>query len=520
MEKKTIVIIGAGPAGLTAAYELIKTGNYIPVIIEKLDIPGGLCRTVNYRGNRIDIGGHRFFSKSDKVLDWWLKILPLENNASGEIDIAYQNKSKIFTVGSIETDSSTDDVMLLRNRKSRIYFLKKLFPYPISLSFSTLKKLGIGRSFKIVFSYLASKLFPSKPENTLKDFLLNRFGKELYKTFFEDYTRKVWGVDPEKIPAEWGRQRIKGVSAYKIIINALKKKKKNDIYQKDTETSLIEKFLYPKYGPGQLWEKVASEIITNDGVILYNHDVTLVNADNDFIKNISIVNVDTGEIKTINGDFFISTMPVKDLINSLRPAPGNHLIQIANGLEYREFITVGLLVKKLKLKDQDENFIRDNWIYIQEKGVKIGRLQIFNNWSPYMANNPDTVWLGLEYFCNEGDELWSMPENELLKFAEKELIQIGILYDNTVLDGTVIKVEKAYPGYFGTYDKMDELRDYLNGYKNLFLAGRNGMHRYNNQDHSMLTAMEVVNKIIKGDTDKTSIWAINTETDYHEEEKQ
>lgn len=512
-----MLIIGAGPAGLTAAYELIKTGNFSPIVIEKLDIPGGLSRTVNYKGNRIDIGGHRFFSKSDKVLEWWLEILPLENGTDEEVKISYQNKYRTFKNLNAGATTSTDDVMLVRERNSRIYFLKQLFSYPVKLNGTTLKKLGIRRSLKILLSYIISKICPSKPENTLKDFLINHFGKELYKTFFEAYTRKVWGVEPEKIPSEWGKQRIKGVSVSAIITNAIKTKRKSDIRQKETETSFIEKFLYPKYGPGQLWEKVASEIIQNGGIILYNHEVTGLNTANDIIQNIEIVDKTNGVSFPIRGEFFISTMPIKDLINALKPVPERELKQVADGLEYREFISIGLLVKKLLLKEKNGSAVRDNWIYIQEKDVKLGRLQIFNNWSPWLVKDPATIWLGLEYFCQNDDELWKMNEKELIILAETELIKIGIIENNVVIDGTVIKVEKAYPGYFGTYSEIHLLRRYLDNYKNLFLIGRNGMHRYNNQDHSMLTAMEAVHKIINGDSDKSSIWTINTEEIYHEE---
>jgi len=516
MEKKKVVIIGAGPAGLTAAYELLNKSDIIPIVIEKLNIPGGLSRTINYKGNKIDIGGHRFFSKSDKVLEWWLKILPFEKDVAGQVNINYQNKLKSFSA-PVVGNTSPDEVMLLRNRNSRIYFLKQLFPYPVTMNISTLKKLGVIRSLKILFSYFVSKVFPIKSENTLKDFLINRFGKELYKTFFEDYTRKVWGVEPEKIPAEWGRQRIKGVSVSTIIANAIKKKKSDDLRQKNVETSLIEKFLYPKYGPGQLWEKVANKIVQAGGTIIFDHEVKELNTNNGAIEKVLIKHTLTSEQKIIEGDFFISTMPIKDLVNALDEPLSKNIIEIANGLEYREFITIGLLVKQLELKEKDGNLIKDNWIYIQEKGVKLGRLQIFNNWSPFMVNDPETVWLGLEYFCQRDDYLWSMSEQDLLQLAKNELMQIGIINKNAVIDGTVIKVEKAYPGYFGTYDKINEVRDRLDQYENLFLIGRNGMHRYNNQDHSMLTAIEAVNKIINDDRDKSSIWAINTEDIYHEE---
>lgn len=509
------MIIGAGPAGLTAAYELLKTGRHIPVVIEKLSIPGGLSRTVNYKGNRLDIGGHRFFSKSDKVLDWWLDILPLENGLSGEIKISYQNKFK--NVKPSTGAAASDEAMLLRDRKSRIYFLKKLFPYPIKLDIHTFKKLGAVLSLKILLSYIYSRVFPVRPENSLRDFLYNRFGKQLYSIFFKDYTRKVWGVDAEHIPAEWGKQRIKGVSVSKIIANSVKRKRPDDILQKNVETSLIQRFLYPKYGPGQLWEKVAAQVVSQGGRILYDQEVINISVSGDHIQYVSIRNAHTQDVQVIKGDCFISTMAIKDLVKALTPPVSPQLAQIAEGLEYREFISIGLLVKDLSLKEPDGKLISDNWIYIQEKGVKMGRLQIFNNWSPYMVNDKNTVWLGLEYFCQKDDELWSMPENELLKLAESELIEMGIVPQGSVLDGTVIKVEKAYPGYFGTYNQIGVLREYLDRFKNLFLVGRNGMHRYNNQDHSMLTAMEAVHKIINGEIDKASVWEINTEYEYQEE---
>jgi protoporphyrinogen oxidase len=517
MNKKTVLIVGAGPAGLTAAYELVNTGNFIPIVIEKLDIPGGLSRTINYKGNRIDIGGHRFFSKSDKILDWWLKILPLESGNGEQIKISYQNKSRIVSNFNAGSHPSSEQVMMVRDRSSRVYFLNQLFPYPIKLDLTTLKKLGFSRAFKILFSFVGAKIFPSNPENSLKDFLINRFGKELYKTFFEAYTLKVWGIEADKIPSAWGKQRIKGVSVSSIITNALKKKRTNDIRQKQMETSFIEKFLYPRYGPGQLWEKVANDIVKSGGVILYNHEVTALSNANSIIQNAEIIDTINQRTQTIQADFFISTMPIKDLMNRMRPGVSENLKQAANALEYRDFITVGLLVNQLKLKNNNGGALLDNWIYIQENNVKLGRLQIFNNWSPYMVNNSETVWLGLEYFCQNEDSLWQMSEKELLKFAESELVKIGIIDKGAAIDGTVIKVEKAYPCYFGGYNEIDLLRTYFDGYKNLFLIGRNGMHRYNNQDHSMLTAMEAVNKIINGDTDKSSIWSINTEDLYHEE---
>jgi protoporphyrinogen oxidase len=514
---RTAVIIGAGPAGLTAAYELLQHTDIIPIVLEASADTGGLSKTVNYKGNRMDIGGHRFFSKSKTVMDWWQHILPIEADGS-PLTITYHNQTATIQTNAAAA-TNTDDVLLVRSRLSRIFFLGKFFGYPLSLNSSTIKNLGLVRIVRIGFSYMRAKFFPIKNEATLEDFFINRFGKELYLTFFKDYTEKVWGVPTHNISAAWGAQRIKSLSLLKTIRHAIfkKKKKEQDINQQGTETSLIEKFLYPKFGPGHLWETVAKHIIQKGGQIIYNQQVKSIINTTDAIETITAQHTITNVSTTYKAHYFISTMPVKDLVAALTTAAPAEVLAVSNNLVYRDFITVGLLLKNLIIKNPDGSPVKDNWIYIQEKTVKLGRLQIFNNWSPAMVADSNTVWLGLEYFCNEGDELWNKTDAEMLVFARQELAAIHIIHEADVLDGTVIRMPKTYPSYIGAYEQFDTIRNYIDGYHNLFLIGRNGMHKYNNQDHSMLTAMQAVQHIKNGITDKAAIWEINTEDDYHEE---
>ncbi len=411
--------------------------------------------------------------------------------------------------------------MLLRSRVSSIYHRNKFFSYPLKLSLETLWKLGLIRSLSIIISYLYARLLPIKPELTLEDFLINRFGKNLYRTFFKDYTEKVWGIPPSNLPSEWGKQRIKGVSLKKVVVDSLSKlfstKKKK--WDSSTETSLIEHFLYPKFGPGQLWEKVAAKVKEAGGEIHYDLKVTRINVDSKNITSVETID-NAGETRIWEGDYFFSSMSVRDLINSLdkKNLPSG-IAEINNGLLYRDFITVGLLVDSIKIKSKEGHLPKDNWIYIQDEKVKLGRLQIFNNWSPYMVNDQQKVWLGLEYFCNKGDELWNLSDNEFIQFAIEELSSIGIIDKNTVLDSTILREEKAYPSYFGTYNQFSEIKDYLKEFINLYPIGRNGMHKYNNTDHSMLTAIASVENIVSGYPDKEAIWQINTEEEYHEDSK-
>jgi len=346
--------------------------------------------------------------------------------------------------------------------------------------------------------------------------MINRFGRTLYRLFFKDYTEKVWGMPCDKIAAEWGAQRIKGISVRKVIEHALKSVRRpqgKDIAQKDTETSLIEQFLYPKFGPGQLWEEVARQVEAMGGKILLHHNVKrLYTRDNEtLIAGIAAVNDLTGETLYLEGEYFFSTMPVQELIGGLDGLVPDKVRETAAGLQYRDFITAGILLKRLSQE------LKDTWIYIQEKDVKVGRLQLFNNWSPFMVKDPDTVWVGMEFFCSQTDDFWKLPDAEILQLAIGELEKIGLAAKEDVLDGTVLRMEKTYPAYFGSYDQFDRIRDYTDRFENLFLIGRNGMHKYNNSDHSMLTAMVAVDNICAGIRDKANIWAINTEQEYHEE---
>jgi protoporphyrinogen oxidase len=512
------VIIGAGPAGLTAAYELLTRSNIVPIVLEKSEYMGGLSRTVEHNGNRIDIGGHRFFSKSDRVMNWWLEHLPLEGSTLKPHKISYHRNDRLVTGNAPTTDGQP--CMLVRQRKSRIYFLRKFFAYPIQLTSDTLRNLGVKRVLRIGFSYLKTLLFPPKRVENLEQFFISRFGKELYLTFFKSYTEKVWGVPCEQISAEWGAQRIKGLSIKNTLLHLAKKlgKRSSDLRQKDTETSLIEQFLYPKLGPGQLWEVVADKVKALGGEILTRQEVTSIHTDKGRITAVSVRGPD-GLERQLTGNYFFSTMPIKELVNELQAAVPAHVREVSSNLQYRDFITVGLLVKKLSVKDRENptGRIQDNWIYIQEPDVLAGRLQIFNNWSPYMVKDPDTVWIGVEYFCYETDSMWNLPDSEMASLAGRELERIGIIESQDVTDFKVIRMPKTYPAYFGVYNRFEEVRSYLDAFPNLFLVGRNGMHKYNNQDHSMLTAMTAVDNIIEGRTDKSNIWAVNTEMDYHEE---
>jgi protoporphyrinogen oxidase len=517
------VIGGAGPAGLTAALELLRRSDIMPLVFEADSQVGGISKTVNYRGNRMDLGGHRFFSKSDWVMRWWQEILPLaegQTEAATPLRINYQQQTHDLIPGAL-APSSSDAVMLVRHRLSRIFYRRRYFDYPLKLSASTLQNMGLLETLRIGFSYSQAQLNQRWPEKSLEDFFVNRFGERLYRTFFKDYTEKVWGVPCREISAEWGAQRIKGLSVTKAITHAVAGRFRTsaDTAQKQTETSLIERFLYPKLGPGQMWEEVARKIAARGGEICLRHRVIGLERREQEITGVVVKDETSGAVQTVPCGNFISTMPVRDLTAMLKPSDDN-VIRIAEHLPYRDFMTAGLLLKRMISADPRaaaHGMPPDNWIYIQEPDVKIGRLQVFNNWSPALVANEATIWLGLEYFCREGDDLWSMNDSTFLDFAARELEKMGMIDRRDVLDGTVVRVPKAYPAYFGEYREFDTVRAYLDGFMNLYPIGRNGMHRYNNQDHSMLAANGAVNSILNSGAGKTDIWDINAEDDYHEE---
>lgn len=522
INKKKVVIIGAGPAGLTAAFELLtQSDKYEVTVLEATDRIGGISCTINHNGNRIDIGGHRFFSKSDTVMDWWQARMPIQNKPAYDDKIL--NKSKDFSYGSVDPEV-TDNVLLIRERLSRIFYARKFFDYPISLKVSTILNLGIIKTFIAGLSYLKSQCVKKLNETNLENFLINRFGKKLYKMFFESYTEKVWGAHPRDISSDWGAQRIKGLSLSKAILDPIKKAfraNNSDIRQKNTETSLIEKFLYPKLGPGQLWENVASEIEQLGGVIKMTHKVESIDFSNSMVNSIS-ANVNNS-LALFECDYCISTMPIKDLVNADSTDHFEKSIKdISSNLPYRNFVTVGLLVDKMSIENDTKiktlnNVVPDTWIYIQESEVKLCRLQIFNNWSPYMVEDKSKVWLGLEYMCSDEDDIWTMDDKDCIDFAINELVLIGMIKSDSVLDSCRINIDKAYPAYFGSYDEFPKVKQKLDEIHNLYCIGRNGQHRYNNQDHSMLSAMEAVKNIVNDVVDNENIWNVNVEKDYHEE---
>ena len=517
---KKVIIIGAGPAGLTAAYELkTKSDDFDVVVLEESDVFGGISRTVNYNGNRMDMGGHRFFSKVPEVNEWWEKMLPTQGALPFD-DIVLHRTSTVKEGGP--DPEKEDRVMLRRNRLSRIFFNAKFFDYPISLKFETIKNMGFGTTIVVGFSYLKSAIFKRK-ENSLEDFYINRFGKKLYSMFFENYTENLWGRHPSEISPEWGAQRVKGLSIRAILKDIFGKifNKKN----RKVETSLIEEFAYPKLGPGELWDLTASDFEKKGGTIIKNAKVTKIikNADNTLR---GVVYEHDGKEIALDGDYVISSMPVKDLVEGMNDVP-KEFSDIAKGLPYRDYMTVGVLIPHLNLKNETKtktigDIVPDNWVYVHDRNVKMGRFQIYNNWSPYMVKDiENTVWMGLEYFCNEGDEMWSMTDEEFGKMGISEMAKMGLIdSESDVLDFHVERVKKAYPAYFDTYEHMEDLREYLDTIPNLFCVGRNGQHRYNNIDHSMCTSFETVKNILSGTADKSNIWNVNTEKEYHEESKE
>ncbi len=511
-----VLIIGAGPAGLTAAYELLsKHQGYEVIILEESNDLGGIARTVNYKGNRMDMGGHRFFSKVPCVNEWWNKMLPMQGKLSK--DDRLLKRDTILKEGGPDPETQ-DKVMLFRKRVSRIYFSGKFFDYPISMKWDTFKNMGWMQTIEVACSY-GKAVFHKKPETNLENFYINRFGKKLYTMFFEYYTENLWGRHPREIDASWGSQRVKGLSIFAVLKDVFRRRL-NKKSQK-VETSLIESFSYPKLGPGQLWEVTGEKITNLGGKIIKNAKVTEIHKDvNNMIK--ALTYEQDGKCFTVEGDLVISSMPLKDLISGMNDVP-REVEKIAKGLPYRDYMTVGVLVPKLKIKNNTSiktvgDIVPDCWVYVQDRGVKMGRFQIYNNWSPYMVSDLEhTVWLGLEYFVNEKDAYWLMEDTAFSAFAVEEMIKIGLIDSaDEVIDTHVERVKKAYPAYFDTYNEIDTLINYLNTIDNLYCVGRNGQHRYNNIDHSMCTSFEAVKNICSGRKNKDNIWNVNTEKEYHE----
>ncbi len=517
--EKSVVIIGAGPEGITAGYELLKQSDeYEVTILEESSQIGGISKTVEHNGNRMDIGGHRFFSKDERVMNWWYQIMPLQGAPSRDDRIL--GREKTLTAGGPDPDKE-DRVMLVRNRVSRIFYQKKFFDYPVKLNANTIKNMGFVTTMEAGFSYLKA-VVRKKKEDSLENFYINRFGKKLYSMFFAGYTEKLWGRHPREISADWGAQRVKGLSIVAIIKDVVMKIL--PVKNKNVETSLIEEFYYPKLGPGQLWETAANEFVSDGGTLRFQSKVTGITTEGDAVKSLTCVC--DGKQEEITADIVISSMPLKDLVAGMNDVPGE-IAEIAEGLPYRDFVTVGILVDRLNLKNGTNiptlgNIVPDCWIYVQDTSVKLGRIQIFNNWSPYLVQDPEKeVWIGLEYFCTEQDQYWNLSEQQWKEFAVSELVKMEVLDpDQQIRDYHVEKVKKAYPAYFDTYAQIDQLIAYLDKFENLYCVWRNGQHRYNNMDHSMITSFETVDHILKKKgKDKTAIWNVNTEQAYHEEKK-
>jgi protoporphyrinogen oxidase len=469
--QRRLLIVGAGPAGLTAAFDAVTLGWHVTVLEKDADYVGGISRTVCHDGYRFDIGGHRFFSKSAEVTQWWKDRLP-------------------------------DDFIQVR-RLSRIYYRGKFFDYPLK-PWNALSNLGLFTSIGCVMSYFWARLFPRKPETSLEDWVTNRFGKRLFRIFFKTYTEKVWGIPTSELSADWAAQRIKGLSLSKAVINAFRGKPKPD---QAVIKTLIDTFSYPRLGPGQMWERTAADVRRLGGAILMGTRATRILHREG--KVVSIEVAETGRApRLIESDQFILSMPLRESVLAFDPPLSLGAVEAAKKLRYRDFLTVSLVV-------EGDNPFPDNWIYIHEPNVKLGRIQNFKNWSEAMIGRPGTTCLGLEYFCFEGDGLWTMSDAALIELGKKELAQLGLIGAGRVVAGSVVRVEKAYPVYDPGYqDNVARIRDELAQFKNLHVVGRNGMHKYNNQDHSMMTAMLAVRNL---EGENFNLWNVNTDAEYHEE---
>ena len=469
-----VIVIGAGPAGLTAAVDLAEAGREVVVLEKDPAYVGGIARTVRYKGYRFDIGGHRFFSKSDEITQRWKQRL----------------SSEFISV----------------RRLSRIFYNGRFFDYPLKAS-NALFGLGIFTSLSCVLSYLWARLFPQREEKSFSDWVCNRFGKKLFSIFFKTYTEKVWGMPCEEISADWAAQRIKGLSLWNAIWNAL-------IPQKGRSggaliKTLIDTFEYPRLGPGQMWEKYRDDLLQADGRVEMGQEVVAIHTADDRVTSVTTRDA-AGRCATWTGDEFIVSLPLQQCARVFAPPLPDPALKAADRLKYRDFLTVALMVRKTDL-------FPDNWIYVHDPSVKLGRIQNFNNWSPDLVPDAETTCLGLEYFCFEGDGLWSMDDQDLIALGKRELAKLGLVREDDVFDGTVVRMEKAYPVYGPNYgEDVAAIREALSRFTNLQPVGRNGMHKYNNQDHSMMTAILAAKNLSGGTFD---LWKVNTDAEYHEEAK-
>lgn len=524
MEKKKVVIIGAGPAGLTSAYYLLKNSEeYEVIVLEQEGMVGGISKTISMNGYLVDTGIHRFFTKNVEVQKIWEEILPIQSKPAYDEVILNKKREYNYIGSNPEID---DKSMLVKDRITRIFYNNKFYDYPITLNYSTLQNLGFINIIKISFSYLKALIFKKK-EKSLEDFYINKFGKVLYSMFFESYTEKVWGVHPSKMSSDWGAQRAKGISIIGVIKDFIKKKigiKKDN----NTEKSLIEYFIYPKLGAGQMYSEMAKQIEKMGGKIYLNSKVkSIIIKDNRVNK---IIYEKDSKKEQIKVDICVESMPIKELFESIDGIEvPEDIYRIATKLPYRDFMSVCMVVDKINFSNTTSiktlgASVPDSWIYIQDPSVEMGRIQIFNNWSPYIFKNKEDiakkVLIGIEYFCSDTDKNWKMSEKEFINFVIEEAKKIKLIDNNTAIEEAMrIKIPRAYPAYFGTYRNVDKVIGYLNKISNLYCIGRNGQHRYNNMDHSMLTGIETAKNIINGIIDRKNIWNVNTDREYHEIKK-
>jgi protoporphyrinogen oxidase len=474
-ERPHVVIMGAGPAGLTAAFELFKHDVSVTILEKDPNQVGGLARTVEHKGYRFDIGGHRFFSKNQEVEDLWTEIL--------------------------------GDEMLNRGRLSRIYYRGRYFAYPLK-AFNALRSLGPIETLRCLASYARARLRPIKHPRSFEDWVRNQFGFRLYSIFFKTYTEKVWGISTRELSADWAAQRIKSLDMWLVLRTALLPHRQPS-HRGEVVTTLIDKFRYPRLGPGQMWERVAEISLKKGSPVLFGRSIDRIKHKRGRVRTV-LTRSAAGYVEEHAGTDFVSSIPIRELIGRLEPPAPEQVRRAADSLSYRDFISVALMIDRA-------NVFPDNWIYIHDPSVRVGRIQNFKNWSPDMVPDQSKTCLGLEYFCFEGDGLWTSDDPALIALATKELAQLGVCSPGEVFDGVVVRQQKAYPVYDDAYQShVDVIRDYLqSNLPNLHLAGRNGMHKYNNQDHSMMTALLVARNIASGTA--FDPWKVNADAVYHED---